>query len=216
MTTFYCLRFETPPTWRARSPYLYPPGTGWPGYTPRLCVPSSLPSTIRRATVEVFDLASSRVSRTLNQSYIATDGQSVSQSVLVSSTIWGSWPDIYYCFESYGLVFFCGVSSLTRGRVCLLYMLLGLASAVFLGSEFLGTGDHILLSQIWDFPFHRLLRLAGSQGQVKVKVTLRLTISQSLLLASRYIASGMSSQKARPFPSSEFSLLLRIRWNVFT
>jgi hypothetical protein len=25
MTTFYCLRFETPPTWRARSPYLYPP-----------------------------------------------------------------------------------------------------------------------------------------------------------------------------------------------
>jgi hypothetical protein len=34
-TTFYCLRFETPPTWRARSPYLHPPGTGWPGYTPR-------------------------------------------------------------------------------------------------------------------------------------------------------------------------------------
>jgi hypothetical protein len=27
--TFYCLRFET------RSLYLYPPGTGWPGYTPR-------------------------------------------------------------------------------------------------------------------------------------------------------------------------------------
>jgi hypothetical protein len=23
-----------PPTWRARSPYLYPPGTGWPCYTP--------------------------------------------------------------------------------------------------------------------------------------------------------------------------------------
>jgi hypothetical protein len=25
MTTFYCLRFEIPPTWKARSPYLYPP-----------------------------------------------------------------------------------------------------------------------------------------------------------------------------------------------
>jgi hypothetical protein len=25
---------ETPPTWRARSPYLYPPGTGWPSNTP--------------------------------------------------------------------------------------------------------------------------------------------------------------------------------------
>jgi hypothetical protein len=30
MTIFYCLRLETPPTWRARSPYLYPPGTGFP------------------------------------------------------------------------------------------------------------------------------------------------------------------------------------------
>jgi hypothetical protein len=38
----------------------------------------------------------------------------------------------------------CG---LTRGPVCLLYMLLALASAVFLGSESLGSRDHILLSQ---------------------------------------------------------------------
>jgi hypothetical protein len=42
-------------------------------------------------------------------------------------------------------------------------MLLILASVVFLGPESLGTCDHILLSQIWDFPFRRLLRLAGSQ-----------------------------------------------------
>jgi hypothetical protein len=48
---------------------------------------------------------------------------------------------------SYGLVF-CGVPFLTRGRICLLYMLLALASAVFLGSESLGTRDHILLSQV--------------------------------------------------------------------
>jgi hypothetical protein len=26
--------FETSPTWRTRSPYLYSPGTGWPSYTP--------------------------------------------------------------------------------------------------------------------------------------------------------------------------------------
>jgi hypothetical protein len=25
---------ETPPTWRTRFPYLYPPGTGWASYTP--------------------------------------------------------------------------------------------------------------------------------------------------------------------------------------
>jgi hypothetical protein len=38
-----------------------------------------------------------------------------------------------------------------------------LASVVFLRSESLGTRDHILLSQIWDFPFRRLLRVAGSR-----------------------------------------------------
>jgi hypothetical protein len=34
MIIFYCLRFENHPTWRTGSPYLYPPGTGWPSYTP--------------------------------------------------------------------------------------------------------------------------------------------------------------------------------------
>jgi hypothetical protein len=52
----------------------------------------------------------------------------------------------------------CGAPSLTRGRVCLWYMLLVLASVVFIGSDSLGTRDHILLSQIWDFPLRRLLR----------------------------------------------------------
>jgi hypothetical protein len=61
---FYCLRFETSPTLRARSPYLHPPGTGWPGYTPRHCVPFSSPRTTRRATVDVFERASTRDSPT--------------------------------------------------------------------------------------------------------------------------------------------------------
>jgi hypothetical protein len=54
VTVFYCLRFDTPPTWRARSPYLYSTGTGWPSCTPRHWVPFSSFPTIRRATVEVF------------------------------------------------------------------------------------------------------------------------------------------------------------------
>jgi hypothetical protein len=58
-------------------------------------------------------------------------------------------------------VCWCGVLSLTRGRVCRLQMLLVRASAVILASESRGTRDHILLSQIRDFPFRRLLRLAG-------------------------------------------------------
>jgi hypothetical protein len=58
MTAFYCLRFETPQTLKTRSPYLYPSGTGWPGFTVRHWVPFSSPPTTLRATVEVFDPAS--------------------------------------------------------------------------------------------------------------------------------------------------------------
>jgi hypothetical protein len=57
VTTFYCIKFETPPTWRARPQYLYPPGTGWSSYTPRHWVPFLSPPTTRRATVELFDPA---------------------------------------------------------------------------------------------------------------------------------------------------------------
>jgi hypothetical protein len=55
----------------------------------------------------------------------------------------------------------CGARSLTGGWVSRLQLLLTLASAVIFGSESSGTRDHILLSQIRDFPFRRLLRLAG-------------------------------------------------------
>jgi hypothetical protein len=58
---------------------------------------------------------------------------------------------------------FRGSPSLTRRRVCFLYVPLALASAVFLGSQSLGTCDLVLLSQIWDFPFRRLLQLARSR-----------------------------------------------------
>jgi hypothetical protein len=95
----------------------------------------------------------------------------------------------------------CGEHFLNIGRVCLLYMLLALASLVFLGSESLGTCHHILQSQILDLPFRRLLRLAGSRWKqvkvkVKVKVMLRPTVQSAslswnkahiLLLKTRYL-----------------------------
>jgi hypothetical protein len=58
-------------------------------------------------------------------------------------------------------VCWCGALSLTRGRVCRLQLLLVLASAVIFGFDSHGTRDHILLSQIRDYPFRRLVRLAG-------------------------------------------------------
>jgi hypothetical protein len=66
MTTFYCLRFETPPTWRARSPYLYPPGTGWLSYNPRHWILFSSPPKNCRATQELFEPASTRISLNSN------------------------------------------------------------------------------------------------------------------------------------------------------
>jgi hypothetical protein len=51
---------ETSPTWRARSPYLYPPLTGWLRCTPGHWVPFPSPLTSCRATMEVFYSASTR------------------------------------------------------------------------------------------------------------------------------------------------------------
>jgi hypothetical protein len=89
-----------------------------------------------------------------------TVGQSVSNSWCRAPS--GPRDQIYIALRQLRSCF-CGAPYLTRGRVCILYMLLALASAVFLGSESLGTRDHTLLPQIWDFPFRRLLRLARSR-----------------------------------------------------
>jgi hypothetical protein len=51
--TIFTVSFETPPTWRARFPYLYPPITWWPSYTPRHWALFTSYLTTRRATVEI-------------------------------------------------------------------------------------------------------------------------------------------------------------------
>jgi hypothetical protein len=61
-----------------------------------------------------------------------------------------------------------GEPSLTRGRVCRLQLQLAFASAVIFGSESRRTRGHVLLSQIWDFPFRGLLRLAGSRWRYSI------------------------------------------------
>jgi hypothetical protein len=79
----------------------------------------------------------------------------------VSGPIWGSWPDIYYSLTVTVLI--CG-GALSDERTGLSFIYAaGPRQVVFLGSESLRTRDHILLSQIWDFPFRRLLRLTGSR-----------------------------------------------------
>jgi hypothetical protein len=63
-----------------------------------------------------------------------------------------------------------GAPSLMIGRVCLLYMLLALVSAVFLGSESLGTRDHMLQSQIRDFPFVASYDSQGHGGDIRPRL----------------------------------------------
>jgi hypothetical protein len=109
-------------------------------------------------TVSICFLTVRKLSQ--SQSYIATDGRSISKSWCRAPS--GAHDQIFIIVWQLRSCF-CGAPSLTRGRVCLLYMLLGLASAVFLGFESLGSRDHILLSQFGDFPFRRLLWLAGSR-----------------------------------------------------
>jgi hypothetical protein len=52
------------PNLEGRVPSLYPPGTRRPGYTRRHWVPFSSPPVTRRATVEVFERASTRAAPT--------------------------------------------------------------------------------------------------------------------------------------------------------
>jgi hypothetical protein len=89
-----------------------------------LCLPFSF----------IFDChLSSSLSQSQSQSHVATDGQSVSKSWcrapsgahdLIIITVW--------LLRSS----FCGAPTLTRGRVCLLYMLLALASPLGLATIF--------------------------------------------------------------------------------
>jgi hypothetical protein len=76
------------------------------------------------------------------QSCVTTDGQSASLS-WNKALIWGLRPDLYFCQRVAGLLMWGALSD--EGRVGRLQLLLGLASAVVLGSDSHGTRNHILL-----------------------------------------------------------------------
>jgi hypothetical protein len=130
-----------------------------------LRLPFSSPPTTRRVTVEVFDPAPTLMIARLCLMLRPTVSRPL---YLEIKHPYGTYDQIFIISVTV-TVLFCGVPSLTRGWVCLLYMLLAVVSTVFLGTESLGTREHILPSQIWDFPFRRLRRLAGSRWRYSIR-----------------------------------------------
>jgi hypothetical protein len=73
--------------------------------------------------------------------------------------VWALQPDFYYCQTVAGLLMW---GTLSDERTGLSFTIAsGFVSAVIFRSESHGTRNHILLSQIRDFPFLHLLWLAG-------------------------------------------------------
>jgi hypothetical protein len=134
---FYYLRFETPPTCRTRSLYFYFPGTGWPNYSPQ-----SLGSLF----VASYDSQgnSGVVQPHLHTGRILRVGVEV--RVILRLAVYRQ----SVRFREKPLETSYATSSLTRGRVCRLQLLMTLASTLTLRHESRGTHEHILLSRIPD------------------------------------------------------------------
>jgi hypothetical protein len=94
-------------------------------------------------------------------------------------------------------------SSLTRGWIYRLQLLLVLASSFILGSESRGTRDHILLSQIRDFPFVASNDSQGSGGGIRPRhQTGRILGNVHGLESSLYSPGADSNENTAPSSSS--------------
>jgi hypothetical protein len=98
-----------------------------------------------------------------SQSYIATDSQSASLS-WNKAPIWGLRPDLCYC-QTVADMFMWG--ALSEERTCVSFKTAAgphQPSRVRVPWD----SDNILLSQIRDFPFRRLIRLAGLRWRFSI------------------------------------------------
>jgi hypothetical protein len=129
--TFYCLRFET---------FLFVASCDSQGYG----------GSVRPRLHTGFDLSLSQSQFLYGWRFIANQFVLAPSPLRLTARIFFS--QLNTCGHSPYII----TSSLTRGCVCHIQLLLALASTFILG-----TRDYILLSQIREFPFCRLLRCVG-------------------------------------------------------
>jgi hypothetical protein len=123
-----------------------------------ISITQSLPKALRHTLKSGIELAVC-LAFIKSKSKLCYDQRSVGQSVMVSSTLLGLTTRFLLQSDSFGVV---GMGrSLWRENGPAVSIADDPCQLVFFGSESLH--DHILLSQYWDFPFRRLLRLAGSR-----------------------------------------------------
>jgi hypothetical protein len=131
-------------------------------------------SSIKRGLRLSLPLYGGRVSLSLSLMLRPTVSQPVYLGIKHPS---GAYDQIFITVTQLRVCWY-GALSLTRGRVCRLQLPLALTSALILGSESHRTRDHILLSQIWDFHFCRLLS-QGYCGGIRPHLHTRLSESES-------------------------------------
>jgi hypothetical protein len=137
LTIFYCLRFETPPTCKARSQYLYSPRTGWPSYTPRHWVPFSSSPTTRRVAVEIFEPASAWQNYWPSLYSPGTDPTESVFSISTCSLVAGETSCPQSCFLATAAVLSTAYTAVTWQWICMLqYVLLHLCSRLFYSLPF--------------------------------------------------------------------------------
>jgi hypothetical protein len=139
-------------------------------------------------------------SQSQSQSHIATDGQSVNKSWCQAPS--GAHDQIFIAVWQLESCF-CGAPSLPRGQICLLYMLLALASAVFLGSSPLGLATTFYCLQ-FRLPFssppttRRVTVKVFNPASTQVKLYCTVKLSQICSVPVSYIASAPTTHIKQP------------------
>jgi hypothetical protein len=116
------------------------------------CITSACCLQFRYVIINIWNCAGAQ-----SQSYVMTDGHSASLSWCKAPSV---AQDQIFVIVRQLRVCWCGVPSLTSGRVCHLQLLLALASAVILRSPSHRFHNHIIPSQMGDSP--------NLEGQVSI------------------------------------------------